>query len=309
MERRVNYLLVGVFSLLTIAGIIAFILWMHHRSQNKGLQPYIIFFDRAVSGLNLGGSVKYLGVDVGRVQAIELNISQPVPRVQITVGIDKTIPITEGTLASVKPSGITGVSYIDLRADGNNTTPLPRVPGEIPVINSELSTFDLLLGEAASTAKRVDAILSRAEKIMSDENVQRFSDTLGNLQSASQIFSAHQEDMELFIRDAAAAAHSLNIMMADFRKSGTEKNIKTISAELQKTSASLEDTSKRINNLLIKHDAAINQFMGPDLDDLQKTIREARKTMQDISTLAKSLNENPSQIIIPKTPGGVKINP
>ena len=142
MERRVNYILVGVFSLVLVAGFVFFVLWAHNRGNGKVMNHYLIYFSQAINGLSLGGSVRYMGVGIGQVEAIGLDTSTSYPRVQVMVTIDATVPVVQGTVATLKPSGITGFSFIDLSTDSPSTVPLPQVAGSLPVIRSESSGFD-----------------------------------------------------------------------------------------------------------------------------------------------------------------------
>jgi len=178
MERRVNYLLVGAFSLVLVAGLIAFVLWAHHRGGGRVLTSYAIYFDQAVNGLALGSSVRYLGVEVGRVQTIELDSAATPPRVRVTVGVGASIPINQGTVASLKPSGITGVSFIDLHPDPANTKELIVADNQLPVIRAESSGFDQLFSGATNTMQRLDMLLS-------DENLRHFRDAFNNINEIS----------------------------------------------------------------------------------------------------------------------------
>jgi phospholipid/cholesterol/gamma-HCH transport system substrate-binding protein len=245
MERRVNYILVGAFALILVAGFVLFLLWAHEHGNGRPMRPYLIYFDQAVNGLNLGSSVRYLGVEAGQVQAIDLDTSQTLPRVRVTVGIDASIPIVQGTIASLKPSGITGVSFIDLSTDASNTKPLAAAAGDaFPVIRSQSSGFDRLFDSASDSLQRLDLLLS-------EENLKHIGNTINNL----------------------------------------------------------DRVSSRIDALLAAHDASLNRLLGPDLDDLGATIRATRKTMEAVSALAKSLNDNPSQLLFPKQTKGVRIEP
>ncbi len=179
MERRVSFVLVGLFSLCLITGTAVFILWANqHKESGKAFNRYTIYFNQAVNGLSRGSSVRYLGVDVGQVQDISLDTGSGIPQVKIIVGIDKLVSPTTGDVASIKPSGITGVSFIDLRHDKNDASPLAQTIGQFPVIRAELSDFDKLLNSGSGSADHLNNSLAKIERLLDDKNTQHLTNIL-----------------------------------------------------------------------------------------------------------------------------------
>src|SRR6185436_13090736 len=125
MEREANYTAVGAFVLLiaTMAGL--FVYWYAGASDARDYKRYEINFEGSVSGLNRGSTVRYLGVDVGRVYAIRID-KRASDRVQVIADIDSQTPISKETLASLAMQGVTGLLYIDLMASGKGR--MPSVP-------------------------------------------------------------------------------------------------------------------------------------------------------------------------------------
>ena len=80
MEREANYTAVGAFVLLivTMAGL--FVYWYAGSSDARDYKRYEIYFEGSVSGLNRGSTVRYLGVEVGRVVAIRIDKRARRPR-------------------------------------------------------------------------------------------------------------------------------------------------------------------------------------------------------------------------------------
>ena len=95
METRANYILIGIFTLLSILGTLAFFIWLASFQVNKQYQSYGILFED-VSGLDPSGEVSFNGITVGRV--IGLRIAQEDPSKVFT-----TIEIEADTLAHKDP--------------------------------------------------------------------------------------------------------------------------------------------------------------------------------------------------------------
>src|SRR6478735_8301511 len=100
MEREANYVAVGAFVLLVLAMGALFVYWYSDAREQHSYNRYEVYFDGSVSGLAVGGQVRYLGVDVGRVVAIRLD-QRAADRVQVIVDIDSSAPISERTLAQL----------------------------------------------------------------------------------------------------------------------------------------------------------------------------------------------------------------
>ena len=136
MEREANYTAVGAFVLLIVTMAALFVYWYAGNADDRDYTRYEIYFEGSVSGLNRGSTVRYLGVEVGRVVAIRID-KRAADRVQVIAEIDSQAPISKETLASLSLQGVTGLLYIDLLANADLKRKMAPVPSEqYPVIDS-----------------------------------------------------------------------------------------------------------------------------------------------------------------------------
>ncbi|MBV8877178.1 MAG: MCE family protein, partial [Gammaproteobacteria bacterium] len=113
MEREANYAAVGAFVLVVALVGALFVYWYSDTREHRDYNRYEIYFTGSVSGLDRGGSVRYLGVGVGRV--VDLRIDpRDSSRVEVIVDIDARTPISMHTVAELQLQGVTGLLYIDL---------------------------------------------------------------------------------------------------------------------------------------------------------------------------------------------------
>ena len=107
-----NYAAVGGFVLILGAVLISVALWLASGGAwQKKYQLYLAVEDESVAGLNLNATVKYNGVDVGKVRAISLDHNNP-NRVNLLFAIEQGTPIKEDTIAVLKTQGLTGIAYV-----------------------------------------------------------------------------------------------------------------------------------------------------------------------------------------------------
>src|SRR5688572_7561030 len=145
MEREANYTAVVAFVLLIVTMAALFVYWYAGNTDDRDYKRYEIYFEGSVSGLNRGSTVRYLGVEVGRVSAIRID-KRASDRVQVIADIDSQAPISKETLASLSLQGVTGLLYIDLLANTELKRRMDSVPSEqYPVIDSVRSSFDQFL--------------------------------------------------------------------------------------------------------------------------------------------------------------------
>ncbi len=73
----------------------------------------------SIAGLRVGAGVEISGVQVGRVSNVTLDMQNA--QAMVTLYLDKTVKLTEDTIASVKTSGLIGDKYINLSPGGSDT--------------------------------------------------------------------------------------------------------------------------------------------------------------------------------------------
>ncbi len=303
MERRANYLLVGAFTLGLIVAGIAFVLWANKHGDKEKLTPYLIYFERAVNGLSKGSAVRFLGVDVGQVENISLD-TQPSLRVRVLVSIRENVPLTTSTIASLKPNGLTGLYFIDLRP-GDGGTPLGKSGSDYPVIASEESALDKLVSGAPGVLEQVQGLLVRTEKLLSDENITSFSASVRNVEQFTGTLAANNEHIASTMRDLANVSASLAAATKALEKGTKDVNIAEMVQSLNATAKSLRAITERIDALTASQAGNVGQGLG----ELRQTIAETRRAMRDIGSLARKLDERPSSLLLPEREQGVAVPP
>ena len=136
MEPKVNYLVVGLFVAVLGATILAGILWLGKTDYRGAYERYEAYMRESVAGLSVDSTVKYRGVDVGRVREIALNPDNP-EEVRLTLDISRGTPIKTDTIAVLETQGLTGLATINLTGGSREAPPLQALEGQAyPVIKT-----------------------------------------------------------------------------------------------------------------------------------------------------------------------------
>src|SRR3546814_6760664 len=129
MEPRANYILVGAFALVVLLGFAIAAVWLARVELRESTVRYDVFFEGSVTGLRPGNAVRYRGVPVGTVAAMQIN-PRNVEQVQVTLSVPAGTPIKADTVASLELEEITGVAYVQLSGGTQEAPPLAAQPGQ-----------------------------------------------------------------------------------------------------------------------------------------------------------------------------------
>ena len=168
METDRRYFLEGLFVIGFAIAAAFFFVWLAG-TEHRDDVLYRIHFGQSVSGLSKGDAVKFSGVDIGTVEAMALDPSDP-QRVQVDVKLRKEAPVKTDTKATLKLKGITGVVYIELEGGNANAKTLLAATseGQIPEIRSEKSSLTTVIDELPKVVERFAAIENQTKKVLSD---------------------------------------------------------------------------------------------------------------------------------------------
>jgi phospholipid/cholesterol/gamma-HCH transport system substrate-binding protein len=309
MEREANYTAVGAFVLLIVTMAALVVYWYAGSGDARDYRRYEIYFEGSVSGLNRGSTVRYLGVDVGRVVTIRID-SRASNRVQVIADIDSHTPISRQTLASLAMQGVTGLLYIDLLASGDTKARMAAVPSETyPVIDSVQSNFDRLLASLPDMVGRATEVINRASRVLSDENLKSFAITMQNIQQTSA-------NLPGTMRDAAVVVADLKASMADVRAAAagartlidtSGPDLAAASERIRRISENLATTTANLDKLMSEHREDVGLFLRDSLPEMERLLRDSRRAAQEFRELSRSLKADPSQLLYEPSYRGVEI--
>jgi phospholipid/cholesterol/gamma-HCH transport system substrate-binding protein len=309
MEREANYTAVGAFVLLVATMAALFVYWYAGSAEARDYKRYEIYFQGSVSGLNRGSTVRYLGVEVGRVVTIRID-KRAADRVQVIADIDADTPISDDTLASLSFQGVTGLLYIDLLAHADTKRRMEPVPSEqYPVIDSVQSNFDLFLASLPDLVGRASDVTDRASRVLSNENIAAFSRTMQNIEKSSATLPATLKNASEVVAELKTTVADVRIAAAAARKlmDTSGPDLAAATQRLRKISENLDTTTANLDHLMTEHREDVGLFLRDSLPEMERLLRDSRQAAQEFRELSRSLKADPSQLLYEPSYKGVEI--
>ena len=297
METKANYVLIGSFTILVTVFLLGFALWAAKFSSDASWQRYQVIFNEPVTGLTEGSSVQYNGISVGTVEQLKLDARDP-RRVQALLKLEADAPIKIDTHAKMSQAGLTGSPFIQLTGGSPGAELLrPRDRNEIPVIQTEPSA----LQNIADTANK---LVARLDDALSEENIQRISDTLENLRATTDAISSQREDISQMLINARIASEdlrkTLNTTNGAISKVDREVIAKLPATmdKLDRAISSFESAGTNANALVAENRAPLRTFTRDGLQQVAPTLTELRSLMRDIKQITDRLDGNPAGYLL-----------
>ncbi len=308
MEPKVNYVIVGSFVALLGAAILAGILWLGKTDYRGSYDRYEAHMKESVAGLSVDSTVKYRGVDVGRVKAITLNPDNP-EQVLLTLDIVHGTPVKTDTIAVLETQGLTGLATINLTGGSREATALQAQDGQAyPVIKTGPSLF-VRLDEAVSRMLSeegvarllvdLDAAAKGVAKALDEENRDQLKRTIKDLSDVARTITAHKTQIEQSLNGAAKSADNLAKLTASMNEqvpallAGINRSV----ARLDAATEELARTSKTVGTVVTEAKPELQQFTKRTLPEAGQLVTELRQLTGTLTRVARELEREPSSLV------------
>lgn len=286
VEEKVNYTVVGLFTLLLGTALIAGVLWLGTGGKyRKVYDTYYAYMNESVSGLNLNAPVKYRGVEVGMVREIALDTSDS-ERVRLVLKIERGTPIKENTVAILRVQGLTGIAYVELTG-GNQSSPLLKArPGEkFPVIRTGPSLLARLDTAVTGLLTSLNRASDNINAVLDEDNRQAFKRSLASIETVTRTLAARTATLDAGLTNAArtlerSAEASAELKRLLERVGKSADAVEKLANESTRAAASVPDT------------LAESQALVADLRELSTSLRR----------VSEQLERDPSALVFGRQP-------
>ena len=285
MELRANPILVGLFTLGVILAGFVFVYWMDRFGEAQGYQAYRVIFTDDVTGLANGAPVMFNGIRVGEISSLGFADDDPTQVVAI-IRIAPETPVNVDTRAQAQFQGITGNAFIQLKSGRPDAQPLVQAWGEdsAPIIYAERSTLSSVVESIQSALERIDAMAGQVSQLI-DDNGQSVTNTIQNIEDFSEALASNSDEVDTFLRDAAAAA----------------RRIDEIGVQLETLAVTLDERVAAVDPELVASTVAnVERFtreLAANSDQVTAFIDDARAAASEIETVASKLDEAADNVV------------
>ncbi len=296
MENRAHYVLIGLFTLVVVALLLLFALWLGKIGINQHNHDYRIVFKQAVTGLSKGSQVQYNGIRVGEIRELKLDKKDP-RKVLVRIEVDADTPVNTDTVASVGSMGFTGGALVQLSGGTSQSTPLLPSKGDpVPLIKAKKSGMSNLLATAGKIADKMNTIIDRLDQVVSKENIDHINSTLANIDKTTHTLAAERQNMRKLIRQATTASRRLDTALASANQLIDGPARQTLQ-EARKAMASLDETTRTLNQLLTDNRQSLQAGLQ-GTDQIGPTLRQMRTTLRRIDELTRKLKTAPAAYLL-----------
>lgn len=311
MENKSHAIAAGAFVLVLFAMAVGMAAWLTRDSSVS--RVFELTSRESVTGLQPQAGVRYKGVAVGRVTAIELDKASP-GQVLVRIAVSEQAPITQSTYASLGFQGVTGLAFVQLDDSGESPKPLAtsrEQVGRIPMrpgLMSRLSDQGAsLLGEMEQVGQRVNGMLAadNQKRLMGAiDNLGRAADNISKLsQRADRILSGPPgtEPLNLPRMAEQVGATFKSMQVASERLGASADAVRTSADEFKRMSARLNAPGGTLDKIAQSTDAlvhtgqALNATLVPRVN---RTADDAARAARQVGRAVDAVNDNPQSLLL-----------
>ncbi len=257
MENRAHAFIAGLFVILLSTAMAMAVKWFSSEGVTYD-HYFLVSSGGSVSGLNPEASVRYRGVNVGKVEDIYFDLKN-MRNIIVRIAISNNVTLPENVYAQLASQGITGLAYIELNDDmletgGDKLEPGTHIPLRSSLIKTLSDSLEDILKNSNRVIKRVNSLLNEENQahisqILSNlgQTLQHYDELTGQLQTGVQALPPLVDEVTSTLRhtqrvlgDVSQALQKLN------RQGGMMDSITQSSQEVTDTLSSLKETSTAI---------------------------------------------------------------
>lgn len=292
----------GLFLIIALGVFVVGSLWvagLHPGGTERASYEVLM---KSSGGVRQGDPVRVAGMEVGRVQEVDLRPGVEWP-VLFRIGLDATIPVTEAASARLTTDGLLGSPYLEIDPGPAGEPPLPAdtpIPGlEVVSTADAMSGIGQLSDRAGvaldevtvllqSLSARTGPLLERFEMLMSDQNLASISESLtamrDTMQEAGPRLTSLMTRLDELAIELEAGVAGIPDLTADLQ--GLVGDLRT----------ALGPEGERMSSLLDSAGDSVSS-MEMNKGELEAMVRDLRLATANLKAFTESIKERPSALV------------
>lgn len=260
-------------------------------------------------GVRRGDRIRVAGIEVGRVQRIDLLAADEWP-VRMRVSVDRDVVLTEGSSARITSDGLLGAPYLEIESGPASAAKLPPGSSLFGRAGSDVDQalervddladragvlLDELIRLAGALAEQAGPVLARLQILLSEENTAAISAALAELQEttaeAGPRMSAMLERLDSMAAQLEEGAGNIPELTADAQ------------ALLQNLEGAIGSDGERLLGLLDAAERTLTSAGGAfstvdgNRGEVDAMLRDLRDSAANLKALTQTLKERPALLL------------
>jgi len=297
MYNRTSYTIVGIFVITFSIGLIGFALWLGKYNGTNSFDRYLIVASDSISGLSKNSVVKLHGVNIGRIDDIEID-PKDISKINIYISISKGTPIKKDMVAETKMLGVTGLLFIEI-SGGTNSSSTLKGTGSIPTIPMKTSLISRATNDIENISVQLTDLLYRGQKLLSNDNIKHINLIIANLDEIMQHSRQMPTKVNTLLTNASDSIVTLNDATIDMKDKfssivknsiALEKVTKPMIKQASKSISSFNKMVKNLNITIKRGDYNLKRILEPILTDIEVM-------SEQVNDLSRQMQRSPNDII------------
>jgi phospholipid/cholesterol/gamma-HCH transport system substrate-binding protein len=295
MENRSHALMTGFFTIALLVAAVLIGLWLNR--DRTETHPYEIVTTQTIPGLNPQATVRYRGLEVGRVDEIVFDPTVT-GQILIRLSIDEGSPITTTTYATLGYQGVTGIAFIQLDDKGRGSPLLASDKGHVRRIPLQPGLIDQLETRGLAILEKTEHITNTLDGILNQENAAKITGAVDNISKAATAFGDIPRQLEPTLARLPALEGKVDQTLRSVDRFATSA---TATADNYNR---LADSLQAPNGPVARAAAAIDALGGVTSDLELQTLPhvvemtdEAKTSLRAVRRTVTNLGERPQSIL------------
>jgi paraquat-inducible protein B len=311
MAVGTNHWKLGLFVIMGVGLALAVLVVLGARRWNDKTLTFVSFFDESVQGLEVGSPVKFRGVTIGRVAAIDVALDHRHVQVSNELFVEQLGRLDlrfghapggstrlTGLRMQLAQAGITGVKFMLLDYFDGQAYPPLILPFKTPpnTIQSTPSTMKNLEDSVVRTANQFPDIasallgtVSRLNELMADVDREQLPASAAATLAEGKT-TLHELRAQIQALNAGGLSSHAEQTMTSFNQ--TLANTDKLLSRLESDKGLLRSAERAANSM--NEVARGAQAVGPELE---QTLREVRDAARSVHHFIDALQRDPDMLL------------
>jgi phospholipid/cholesterol/gamma-HCH transport system substrate-binding protein len=300
MENRSHALMTGIFTIALLVATVLIGLWFNR--DKTELVEYEIVTTQSIPGLNPQATVRYRGLEIGRVDTIDFD-PRVTGQILIRLSVDEASPITSTTYASLGYQGVTGIAFIQLNDERTGSPRLATGGERIARIPLRPGLLDQLEDRGLAILDKAEKITTSLDELLSPENRATMLGAFESVDRAADAYAAIPQRLDPVLNRLPSLITKADRSMDSIDTLATSatsmtRNYDNLATRLQAPDGPIE----RLNSTIGALGAATSELELETLPHVVQMTDEARASLRAVRRTANSFSDRPQSILF-GTPG------